>query len=278
MADPVVEPITIAAPVRSVDPSMSTAPTVTTPVTVSSASTAPVVPVVVAPGPRVAQLGDDGEIPEDAELLSLSKAAFRSRLDRHTKRELKSRFGTDDPEEITAKLTRLADFERQQEEQRIANLSEIERERELREAAERNLDAVTQELQSTKDAQIVGQAHTRVEGIASKHLKPKVKGVVMEMFREHLKKLPDEEIDKLSDQDIEGWFTEQVKETPEFGRDYQAPIVVAPLTNGVRESGQTVQSPPTTGAQPATNYSPNAANAMSPAEARSKAAAEGYRW
>jgi len=229
-------------------------------------------------GPRVVTLAGDGdEIPEDAELFSLSRTALNSRLARHTRRELRDRFGTDNPEEIKAKLDKLAQYEKQAEEQRLASLSEIERERELRVKAENESEEWRQKYSSARDAQEIGQAHSRIDGIAGQHLKPKVKGVVMELFRDHLRTKSEAEIDAMTDEQIGAWFAEQVRETPEFGRDYQAAPVVQPLTNGVRAASQD-RAAPQTGAHPEPNYSPSAPNALSSQEARVKGRREGYDW
>src|SRR5260370_36360512 len=52
------------------------------------------------PGPKAKQIGEEDDIPEDADLLQLSKKALNARLLRHTKKELRERFGTDDLDDV----------------------------------------------------------------------------------------------------------------------------------------------------------------------------------
>ena len=283
MAEPVVNqnPLDPPAPIATTG-SVVTPTVVVQPAAQPSISTPPAAPaqpsVSTAPGPRTVTLSaDDDAIPDDAELLSLSRKALSSRLDRHTKRELRDRFGTDNPDDIKAKLDKLAVFEQQEEERRVASLTELDHERELRTAAEKRAEDAEAMAKAVQDAQEIGQADNRIQGILDRHIDPDLKDVVVERFRQHLQSMSDAEIDAMTDEQINQWAVDQVMAKPKWGKAMPAAVATtAPLTNGARTEG--VPAPAAGSRQTATNYSPSAQNAMTPQEARRAAAAEGYRY
>ena len=105
-------PAVIAPPVRTNLPDVVVPGT---PPQAPSVGAAPVVPPVVSTQPSVSGgagtapssvvlSADTDDIPENAELLSLSRKGLESRLARHTRKDLRERFGTDNSDEIVAQL------------------------------------------------------------------------------------------------------------------------------------------------------------------------------
>ena len=275
------QPPTILAPVQTRTPDVTVDTVVAPPATVP-----PVVPAIVPPPvgdttSRAVSIGDDGEIPGDAELLTLSKRAFNSRLDRHTKAELRSRFGTDNPDEIKTKLDQLATYEAERETARLAALSDLERANEAKARAEGERDEWKRQHDELRDTQLVRTAHSRVERIAASLVKPKMQKYALGDFQSYLTgSLSDEEIDRLTDDDITKWFAAKVVEMPEWSKDFALPappppIPNVPLTNGPPAGNQ---APPPTGAAAPQSYSPSAANPMGRGEAVAAARKEGYHW
>lgn len=218
----------------------------------------------------------DAEIPPDAELIQLSRAGFKSRLERESKKTLKARFGTDDTDEIAGRLDRLKKLEEQEEERRVAALSENEREKELRLRAEKERDAVLVRHERYVEQQVVAQEDTRVKAVLEKHLNPRfVKRWIPELA-EHIASLSDE---ALADPNavIEDWCKEQIKENPEIAIGFK-PVEdrKVPITNGAN-SGRPDNA--TKGDQVATKTAaPGKPNSMNKAELEDYKRQHGIRW
>ena len=276
-------PPAIVAPVRTGAPDVVVPPADPVVAPVVAAPPPPVVPPAGGDSAsRAVTIGDDGDIPADAELLTLSKGAFKSRLARASRAELKERFGTDNPEEITAQLEELKTFKAEKEATRLAALSELEREKEARLAAEGERDEWRRQHDELRTTQVVKREHSRVEGIASKHVDPTMQRFALAEFAAYLGTKPAAEVDALTDVQVEEWFVGKVKEMPKLAKDFAMPVTppspvteVKPLTNGPAAGAN---APPPTGAQPVKNFSPTATNPMGRQEARAEAAKEGYRY
>lgn len=274
---PAGQPPTIVAPVQTITPDVTTSVPPGGPTISQAAPPPPSAPAAPAP-PGPVTVGEEGDIPADAELIQLSKGALKSRLARATRSELKERFGTDNPDEIKAKLDKLATFEAQQEEQRLASLSELEREREARVKAESTAKEWEDQYTALRETHTVRREHTRVEGIAAKHVDPTMVRFGLSEFQGYLQTKTDAEINALTDQDIDQWFAAKVREMPKLGREPAAPppvvVETIPLTSGPPAAG----SAPPPGPQQERSLSPSAANPMTAHEARAAAAKMGYRY
>ena len=219
---------TVAAPAAPPAPAATQAPT-------APPDAAP--PAAPAPpaGDRVVTLNDDGEIPQDATLLQLSKSALKSRLERYSRKELKDRFGTDNPDEIKTAMEEAKQFREEKEARRVAALSETERAKEQVEQAQRERDEWKNRFKGVKTAQTLNRAQTRVESIAGEYLDPRYMPLEMPLFAKHLKdNFSREQLRNMSDQDIRGYFDNLVKERPQVAKVTPAapavPPKVVPLT------------------------------------------------
>ena len=273
MADETTQTQPVQPPALAADP-----PKAPLPAQAPSLQAAPSAPPPAPQGPLAHQLGDDGDIPENAELLSLSKKALNTRLERHTNRQLRERFGTDNPDEIRAKLDKLATFEKQQEEQRLAALTSEQRLQEQVNKERERGDRYKQRYQQTVEQQVFTREQTRIESIATRLVDPQFLQYEFQNLARYLQaKYSEEELKQLPDQKIEEWFSNRIKEVPKLALDFSTPPPAprtAPLNNGPRSNDR---PPPPQGPQNGpTNYSPSGQNAMSRDEARAKARSEGY--
>lgn len=238
---------------------------------------------------RAVKLKDDEEIPENADLIELSTKALKSRLARHTKRELRERFGTDDIDSIKTKLSRLDELEAKEEENRRAALDEKTRLEEDKARAEARAEAAETRLKEEKETRIAGKAENRIVTVAKKVMDPDYIDQHLDQFAAHLKKhFTEKQLRKLKDADIEKWFADQVTKKPKFGADYEdkvkaaassaspPPLKKTPITNGVKDN----EKPSTKSATGAgeKKMKPGQSDSMNSAEARAKAAQDGYRW
>ncbi len=173
-------------------------------------------------GPQPLQLSeDDDEIPEDAELLQLSKAALSKRLARHTKKELRARFGTDDAADIKAKLDRLDEFETKAEEERRKQLT---REQQLQEDLENERKARTKAekaYERTVEFQTFSQFDQAATSAIAKHFEPGFEDYAIVKLKAHVSSLDDEDAPrdaKKAAAVFDKWAEKYVKENPKFAR------------------------------------------------------------
>ncbi len=165
--------------------------------------------------PEAHALGDDDEIPEDASLLQLSKPALAKRLARHTKSELKERFGTDDPEQIKSDLAELAVFRSEKEATRIANLSEVEKAKEAQKAAEKRADDAEKKAQKAVDSQVFSEYDREAATAVGEHVAPKFMKFAIRALKEHVLTLDEDELAK-PEKVFAAWAKDFVKENPEL--------------------------------------------------------------
>jgi hypothetical protein len=231
-----------------------------------------------------AQISIEDEIPEDAELLELSKTALTSRLKRHTARELRERFGTDDTNEIKLKLERLATLEAEEETRKREAMSEKERlEADLR-TAQTEKEDLNRRLRMMENERVVQHEDVRITKIAHKYIDgdEDTTEVVFRRFASYLKaehgdqlkdpnfNVPDKEIDK--------WFRKYAEDHPKHAREQKAAPEKRPLNNGA-DTRETPSAENKSGTQVGgKNFSPSGPNAMSSAQARDEAHKQGYNW
>jgi hypothetical protein len=232
------------------------------------------------PGRKVHQLGAEDDIPDDADLLQLSRPAFKQRLSRHTKGELKARFGSDDFDDIKKRLDRAAELETAEEARNREAMSDRERlEADLAKANARADDNERRYLKSVED-RVVDKEEQRIIKLAEEYIDPDYVDVLLPKLAKHLKSnYTDAELKKVKNKDISKWFQDQIAAKPKLAKDFERPIekkvVKQPHTNGARTEKKPSKE---SGSSQQTNFSPNAPNAMSRAEAKKKAAEAGYNW
>jgi len=196
-------------------------------------------------------IGDDDDIPNDTDLIELSKDSLKKRLGRHTAKELRERFGTDSFEEIGGKLQKLADFEKKEEATRLAQMTEIDRLKEQLGTKDREgVEWKTKydELQTTIALNSEGRA---IDKVLRKHFDPEYLAIHRVSLANHLLNCTDEELQN-RDAVVEKWSKDTVSRFPKFARTFAPP---APADNGQPVVVQSVPAPPpavslTTGPDP----------------------------
>jgi hypothetical protein len=242
--------------------------------------------------PKRHKVSGDGEIPDDAEIIEMSKSALTKRLARHTAGELKKRFGTDDPDQILKDQAELKELREKEEKRRVDALSDLEKERELRTQAERRAEASEAKARAIHEERIYSDTERRIARVAEKHVDLDYLDVEMNAFSKHLRnemragtftrkqldEMDPKSVAKLADE----FFANRVKEKPRRGKDYEANLkaqVEADLKKAAKErNGGKV--PVTNGAKGGKKDPPADGADDRPLGQRSKAEikAAGYNW
>lgn len=211
------------------------------------------------------QIDADDEIPEDSELISMSKQALTKRLDRHTKKELRERFGTDDYAQIAKDLAELKTLREEKEQKRRAEMSENEKlkedlakEKKAREEAERK-------AQQTVDAQVFAEYDATAKEVFGDRVAPKHVKRAMRELKEYVLGLEENETPtdpKKAKKVFEKWTKEWLEENPEFAKPVEEPKKI-PLNTGSNANARREKSDPQLAHKTA---KPGQVNSMSKAE------------
>lgn len=229
----------------------------------------------------------DDDIPDNAELIEMSPKALKSRLDRFTKKQIKERFGVEDFDAVKTQLDRLADYERKEEEQRLAQLTEVDRLKEQLAQAHQARERAETRAQELHETQVVAAEDRRIKGIADKYIKPKGFKIAISELASFLNGCSEDDL-RSPDELIDNWFQKFVKEDwPEFSKDYgaQAPVApqapappprAIPLSNGAHVERPSTQHP--SGQVLQKTAAPGKSNSMSETEVREYKRQNGLHW
>lgn len=217
-------------------------------------------------GKQPKQIGEDDELPEDSELVSMSKQALTKRLDRHTKKELRERFGTDDYSKIKSDLDELADFRAKKEETRKAALSKEQKLEEEKRLAEKRADDLAAELEKERNQQVFAEYDATAKEVFADKIAPKHMKRAVRELKEHILSMDEDEAPKepkKAKKAFEKWTKEWLEENPEFAKAApEEPKKIALTTgsnpNARREKGDAELAHKTA--------KPGQANSMSKAE------------
>lgn len=180
------------------------------------------------------QIEADDEIPEDSELISMSKQALTKRLDRHTKKELRERFGTDDYAKIKADLDELATFRAKKEEERQAALTKEQKLQEERDKEKKRADEAEAKLQKEHDSKVFAEYDNTAKEVFADKVAPKHMKRAMRELKEHVLGLEENETPndpKKAKKVFEKWTKDWLEENPEFAKPVEEPKKI-PLTTG----------------------------------------------
>lgn len=193
------------------------------------ASAAPVVKPAAAATPaepkRVRVKGDD-DIPDDADLIEMSPRAMAARLARHSKSELQKRFGTDDPDKITADLKELEELRADKKKADDAKLNEVQLANKKAAEAEGRATAAEAKARQAEETRIYEKQEGRLAKRMGKHIDEDHVDVELTRFARHLTKTYDaKKLEAMSeDQELkllEDWVKERVEAKPKIARDYE---------------------------------------------------------
>lgn len=173
---------------------------------------------------ETAQLGeDDDEIPETAELIQLSKSALTKRLARHSKKELRDAFGTDDIAEIKSKLAKHDEYAAKAEEERRAQLTKEQKLQEDLEREKKRAEKAERELQSTVDRQAFAEYDQVAKGIFDKYFDddPDTREFVESRLKKHVASLDDKDAPadpKKAEKVFDKWAKEYAEKHPKYAK------------------------------------------------------------
>lgn len=285
-----------AAPAGAPAAPPAPAPAVASPAPAAAAPEAPAAPAVLAARvPTRKLLADtDDDIPADADLLELSRAGLKSRLDRYSKRQLKELFGTDNPDEIRAAIAERDTLKQAAEAKRLADLSEVDRLKEQNAQSIRRAETAEQRATQLEEDYAVAGEDRRIGKILRKHMDADYIPYERKLLAAYLSNATDDEL-KEADALVEKWAKDRVAAKPIVGRKAAAPVaagdtltaapvatpgspaaapaapVAVPLSSGADPNatrpaspGGTHQGPALAGKTP----EPGKPNSMTPAEYR----------
>ncbi len=165
--------------------------------------------------------GDGDDVPEDGKLFKLSAAALTKRLARHSKKELREHFGTDDPEEIKAKLAKFGEYEKKAEEERRQALSDKEKsDEDLRKEKER-ADKAEAAYQRAIDAQTFSEYNATATKVFDKYFEADedTREFVTSRLHKHLLSLDDKEAPadaKKAEKYFDKWAKDYAEKHPRY--------------------------------------------------------------
>jgi hypothetical protein len=235
---------------------------------------------VAAPAARVPTrklLADtDDDIPADADLLELSRAGLKSRLDRYSKKQLKEMFGTDNADEIKAAIAERDSLKQAAEAKRLADLSETDRLREqTAQAVKRAETAESRATQLEEDYAVAGEER-RISKILRKHMDPDYVPYERKLLASYLANATDDEL-KEADALVEKWVKDRVVAKPIVARkSAAAPAPVDTLgAPPVATPGSPAAAPAPVAAPLSTGPDPNAVRPAAPGGTHQGAALAG---
>lgn len=211
-------------------------------------------------------ISEDDELPEDSELVSMSKQALTKRLDRHTKKELRERFGTDDYTKIKADLDELAGFRAKKEEDRKSALTKEQKLQEERDAEKKRADDAEAKLQKERDTQVFAEYDTTAKEVFADKVAPKHVKRAMRELKEHILSLDDAEAPtepKKAKKVFEKWMKDWLEENPEFAKPAAEEPKKIPLNTGSNPNARREKGDPSLAHK---TPKPGAVNSMSKAE------------
>jgi len=172
---------------------------------------------------------DDDAIPDDADTFEISKAALKKRLERATRSQLKAAFGTDNVEEILQWKTQNEQFRQQEEQARLAQMSESERWKALHVKEAAQATHWKGEYEKLVESHAVREQDRQMTSIAQKYVHPKLMNAIMLEFASHLQGADEKEIGEPQAY-ADHWFKSYIEANPEFGAPQAAPPAFAPPT------------------------------------------------
>jgi hypothetical protein len=170
----------------------------------------------------------DEDIPEDAELVEMPRKKLLKRLDRFHSSQLKERFGTADPDEIAAKLKRLDELEKKEEEGKRAAMSAQEKLEADLKAANDRAEANDRKYKALYEARDYERVDGRMMGYAAEFLDADYCEDAMPGLKRHIRETyDDKELARLNKDEkelgkaIRAYFKQLVERKPKLGKDYE---------------------------------------------------------
>lgn len=208
--------------------------------------------------------------------LQLSNDDLNERLRRAKSSALKELFGTDDVAKLRQLKTRAEELERTAEEQKRAQMSEIERMKYDLDRQKQFNAQLQDKLRRVSEREVVREQQKEVERIATRHVNPLyVEEAALAFARDIAAKNP-REVARMTEKDIAKWFQKYVERKPAFAASPNARKVKT--LAGARTPAPRPHQPANAQTNGGKSFKPGQANSMSREEARQEAGKLGYHW
>jgi hypothetical protein len=240
--------------------------------------------------PGTAAAAEGGETTED--VLKLSKAALKERMERHTAKELKALFGTDEPEKIRAILKERQDLLDKEETRRQETLTKEQKLEERATQAESRAQAAEARARQVSQRREFEKYDGRFAKIAAKVIDEDYVDAELTNFAKHMVKSHSKK--ELARMKTEEWTKElgtfldgRVKAKPKLAKDYEDKAREAlakeikanggkvPVTNGGKGHRPDAKAADQSGPQ---TFAPGKANSIPEKDVRAKLKAAGISY
>lgn len=181
------------------------------------------------------------------------------------KRRWAEALGADDPAKVKERLERLAELERQAEEQKRAQMGELERAKADLDATQLHVKELEAELERMREEQLYSKQDALITNIANLFIDPDAIDLARAHFAKHVRELPPEQQEKMTERDVKKFFEKWVQARPKFARTAETPVGASPAPKPATKASPTRPTPPAGAARkPITNGTPPARGAGAP--------------
>ena len=263
-----MDPNTIINPQVAGTPAAPVSQVTTTAIPVELADGMPPIQVVTPATPPPAT---------PAKRLQLSNEELNERLRRAKASALRDVFGTDDATAIRSRLQKAEELERTAEEQKRAQMTELDRMKYDLQRARQEALRYRSELVTAQEREVVREQQGIVERIATRHINPLYVEEASVVFARELAAKDPREVARWTEKDIARWFQKYCERKPALAASPNARRVQRAPAGADRPAPR-----PHAPANPQTNsgktFKPGMNNSMSREEARTEAKKLGYHW
>lgn len=186
----------------------------------------------------------------------LPPAALAARLraaKEQARREALAELGIEDPAKFKTdreeKEKKLAEYERAQDEQKRASMTEVDRLKADLTAKDARIAELESQLRSAHSEAQSTRFDVVVQRTIGDHVDPSMQDFAADALRRHLKTLPKDQLKKFGEEETRAFFAKLVKDKPRLGREAAAPAAPKappprrPLTNGAAPKDATPPGP-----------------------------------
>lgn len=238
-------------------------------------------PPAAPPAPAAAPAASGGSL--GGKRITLASDDLKDRLSRAKAQALKDVFGTDNAEEIRARLAKTEALEKQAEEAKRAAMTEQQKLQHDLTKSRAERDRYRTELAMAQEREVVRDQSSFVERIAQKHVNPAALEEASLAFARKVSTTDPKIVAKWTERNIDEWFKKYVTEKP-FMAKGPAAAPAAPQRRVERAPGGAARPAPRPAAPSsgATNggktFRPGQPNSMSKTEARDEMRRRGYSY
>lgn len=169
--------------------------------------------------PQIVTIGDD-DYPVDKDgYLRISVQTFKRRLGRYSKVQLKEFFGTDNVEDIKARLDEHGKLKEKSDAEHRKTLAKEEQLQQERDKERKRADDAEARATKLAEEREYNQADQEVRAAAEEFVKPgKLAKLAAYEFGEYVRDLDEDEAASITKSDVKKWFRQYAIDNPEFAK------------------------------------------------------------